>query len=98
MADTLAEYNAVTESPGVTAKMHGIRGSDALAVGVRDVAKKTVAGIDPYGPLATAHLKAHQRVHMDVTLPPGKCYAIVGFSASVTSLRLELWQGQSRSS
>ena len=67
----------------VTVAVQSAAGTDALAKGVRDASRKLVAGMQPDGPLATGSLKEKQHLQTDVTLAPGKCYAIVGFSPKV---------------
>ncbi|HZU84396.1 MAG TPA: hypothetical protein VE987_15810 [Polyangiaceae bacterium] len=42
------------------------------------------------GPLATGTLSDRQKLQTDVTLQPGKCYAIVGYSKKVRDLDLYL--------
>jgi hypothetical protein len=42
------------------------------------------------GPLAMGSLKEKQHLQTDITLNPGKCYAVVGFSQKVKDLDLHL--------
>jgi hypothetical protein len=84
-------YDAANASPAATLKPDGAKGGDALAKGVREAAKKLTAGMVPEGPLAMGSLKEKQHLHTDVTLQPGKCYALVGFSQKVKDLDLYLF-------
>jgi hypothetical protein len=83
-------YDAATAAPAATLKPDGSKGGDALAKGVRDVAKKLPAGMQPDGPLAMGAVKEKQHLQTDVTLQPGKCYSIVGYSKKVKDLDLYL--------
>lgn len=83
-------FDAMNASPSATLKPDGAKGGDALAKGVRDAAKKLSAGMQPEGPLAMGSIKEKQHLHTEVTLQPGKCYSIVGFSAKVKDLDLYL--------
>lgn len=83
-------YDAASSAPAATLKPDGAKGGDALAKGVRDVAKKLPAGMQPDGPLAMGNVKEKQHLQTDVTLQPGKCYSIVGFSKKVKDLDLYL--------
>src|SRR5579859_2162103 len=84
-------YDAANASPAATLKPDGAKGGDALAKGVREAAKKLTAGMTPEGPLAMGSVKEKQHLHTDVTLQPGKCYSIVGFSQKVKDLDLYLF-------
>jgi hypothetical protein len=83
-------YDAATSAPAATLKPDGAKGGDTLAKGVRDVAKKLPAGMQPDGPLAMGNVKEKQHLQTDVTLQPGKCYSIVGYSKKVKDLDLYL--------
>jgi hypothetical protein len=83
-------YDAASSAPAATLKPDGAKGGDALAKGVRDVAKKLPAGMQPEGPLAMGAVKEKQHLQTDVTLQPGKCYSIVGYSKKVKDLDLYL--------
>lgn len=83
-------YDAASSAPAATLKPDGAKGGDALAKGVRDVAKKLPAGMQPDGPLAMGAVKEKQHLQTDVTLQPGKCYSIVGYSKKVKDLDLYL--------
>jgi hypothetical protein len=84
-------YDATNAAPAATLKANGSTGGDALAKGVRDLAKKLPGGMKPEGPLAVGSLKEKQHLQTDVTLQPGKCYSIVGFSKNVKDLDLYLF-------
>jgi hypothetical protein len=83
-------FDAVNTAPSATLKANGVAGKDALAKGVRDVAKRLTGGMQPDGPLAMGSIKEKQHLQTDVTLKPGKCYAIVGFSKKIKDLDLHL--------
>jgi hypothetical protein len=84
-------YDAASSAPAATLKPSGATGSDVLAKGVRDAAKKLPAGMAPDGPLAMGALKEKGHLQTDITLAPGKCYSIVGFSKKVKDLDLYLF-------
>jgi hypothetical protein len=83
-------FEAANSAPSATLKAGGSTGNDPLAKGVRDAAKKLPAGMQPEGPLAMGSLKEKQHLQTDVTLAPGKCYSIVGYSKKVKDLDLYL--------
>jgi hypothetical protein len=83
-------FDAANSAPAATLKPDGAKGGDPLAKGVRDVAKKLAAGMQPDGPLAMGAVKEKQHLQTDVTLQPGKCYSIVGYSKKVKDLDLYL--------
>jgi hypothetical protein len=83
-------FDAASSAPAATLKPDGAKGGDALAKGLRDVAKKLPAGMQPDGPLALGSMKEKQHLQTDVTLQPGKCYSIVGYSKKVKDLDLYL--------
>lgn len=83
-------FDAATAAPAATLKQDGAKGGDPLAKGIRDAAKKLPPGMQPEGPLAMGSLKEKQHLQTDVTLAPGKCYSIVGFSKKVKDLDLYL--------
>jgi hypothetical protein len=84
-------WDAASSAPAATLKPSGATGGDALAKGVRDAAKKLPAGMQPDGPLAMGSLKEKGHLQTDITLAPGKCYSIVGFSKKVKDLDLYLF-------
>ena len=71
------------QAPGATA-------GDPVEAGIRATAAKTAPGMQPDGQLATGDLKQGDHLAMQVTLQPGKCYAVVGYSAGVKDLDLRL--------
>jgi hypothetical protein len=84
-------FDAAKGAPAATLKNGGPTGNDPLAKGIRDVAMKLPPGMKPDGPLATGNLKEKQHLQTDLTLQPGKCYSIVGFSKKVKDLDLYLF-------
>jgi hypothetical protein len=83
-------FQSATTAPAATLKQNGATGGDPLAKGIRDAAKKLTAGMQPEGPLAMGSIKEKQHLQTDVTLTPGKCYSIVGYSKKVKDLDLYL--------
>jgi hypothetical protein len=83
-------FESASSAPHATLKPGGAAGGDALAKGVRDVAKKAAPGMKPEGPLATGSVKEKAHLQTVVMLQPGKCYAVVGFSSKVKDLDLYL--------
>jgi hypothetical protein len=83
-------FDAASSAPAATLKQDGSKGSDPLAKGIREASKKLPAGMQPDGPLAMGSLKEKQHLQTEVTLAPGKCYSIVGFSRKVKDLDLYL--------
>jgi hypothetical protein len=83
-------FDAAAAAPAATMKPAGATGGDPLAKGVREAAKKLAAGMQPDGPMAMGSLKEKQHLQADITLQPGKCYAIVGYSKKVKDLDLYL--------
>jgi hypothetical protein len=83
-------FDAANAAPAATLKAGGATGTDPLAKGVRDNAKAAAPGMEADGPLAMGSLKEKQHLQTDVTLKPGKCYAVVGYSQKVKDLDLHL--------
>ncbi|HEX3343608.1 MAG TPA: hypothetical protein VHS09_03505 [Polyangiaceae bacterium] len=83
-------FQQAAAAPAATLKQNGATGGDPLAAGIRDAAKKLPAGMQPDGPLAMGSIKEKQHLQTDVTLAPGKCYSIVGYSKKVKDLDLYL--------
>ncbi|HEY1694660.1 MAG TPA: hypothetical protein VGG39_20960 [Polyangiaceae bacterium] len=83
-------FDAANTAPAATMKQNGTAGGDPLAKGIKDAAKKLPAGMTPEGPMAMGSIKEKQHLQTDVTLAPGKCYSIVGFSKKVKDLDLYL--------
>jgi hypothetical protein len=61
-----------------------------LAKGLAAVALKAAPGMKPEGAIATGKLKEGDHMEWSVTLAPGKCYAIVGYSPSSEIQDLDL--------
>lgn len=73
IASAAASANAATlQAPGSL---------PAVETGLKATAAKTAPGMTPDGQLAQGDLKEGDHLTMMVTLQPGKCYAIVGYSA-----------------
>jgi len=83
-------FDAANSAPAATLKAGGASGADALSKGVRETAKSAAPGLNPDGPLAMGSLKEKQHLQTDVTLKPGKCYAVVGYSQKIKDLDLHL--------
>ncbi|HEY8040241.1 MAG TPA: hypothetical protein VIF15_10635 [Polyangiaceae bacterium] len=83
-------FQAASAAPPATLKANGVTGGDPLAKGVRDAAKRLPAGMQPDGPMAMGSIKEKQHLQADITLQPGKCYSIVGYSKKVKDLDLYL--------
>jgi hypothetical protein len=83
-------FDAANSAPAATLKQNGAAGGDPLAKGIKEAAKKLPAGMQPDGPLAMGSIKEKQHLQTDVTLAPGKCYSIVGYSKKVKDLDLYL--------
>jgi hypothetical protein len=84
-------YESASGAPAATLKEKGTGGGDPIAKGIRDAAMKLPSGMKPEGPMATGSLKEKQHLQTDVTLQPGKCYSIVGYSKKVKDLDLYLF-------
>jgi hypothetical protein len=83
-------FDSTSHAPPAALKDKGTAAADPLAKGLKDLAKKAAPGMEPDGPLATGTLKEKQNLQTDITLQPGKCYAIVGYSKKVKDLDLYL--------
>jgi hypothetical protein len=83
-------FDATSHAPPAALKEKDAAGRDPLARGIKEVAKKAAPGMVPDGPLATGNLKEKENVQTEVTLQPGKCYAVVGYSKKVKDLDLYL--------
>jgi hypothetical protein len=81
-----AELAAIASSTaGATAaKTQPASGSASteLGKGLAAIALKAAPGMKPEGMLASGTLKEGEHLGWSVTLTPGKCYAVVGFSPS----------------
>src|SRR5215472_7525631 len=72
-------FDSTSQAAAATLKDKDAAGRDPLAPGLKDVARKAAPGMVADGPLATGNLKEKQNQQTDVTLVPGKCYAVVGY-------------------
>jgi hypothetical protein len=61
-----------------------------LAKGIAGVAAKMAPGMTPEGAIATSTLKEGGHVAWSLSMPPGKCYAVVGYSPSGEIADLDL--------
>jgi hypothetical protein len=77
----LAAITAAAAS-ATPAKTQPAAATGDLAKGLTTVAIKAAPGMKPEGPVATGVLKEGDHLGWSVSLPPGKCYAIVGYSPS----------------
>jgi hypothetical protein len=84
-------FETVTAAPKATAKAGGVAGASPADKGVRELAKVAAVGMKPDGALLTGKLDEKQAAQAEITLKPGKCYALVGFSPKVTDLDLYLF-------
>ena len=83
-------FDSTSHAPLATLKEKEAAVADPLAAGLKEVAKKAAPGMVADGPLATGNLKEKQNLQTEVTLAPGKCYALVGYSKKVKDLDLYL--------
>lgn len=83
-------FDAMNAAPPAKLKDDGLKKSDAVAKGIKDASKKLPAGMKPEGPLAVGNVPEKQHLRTDITLAPGKCYSILGFSPTVKDLDLYL--------
>jgi hypothetical protein len=58
----------------------GPAGTDAADTGLKALAAKQAAGMHPDGPVSKGMLQQGGHLEMLVTLVPGKCYSILGYS------------------
>jgi hypothetical protein len=84
-------FEAASIAPAAALVPNGATGHDLLARGIRNAARKLPAGMKPEGPLATGTLKEKKHLQTEVTLAPGKCYSILGYSKKVKDLDLYLF-------
>jgi hypothetical protein len=83
-------FDRTSHAPAAALREKGTAAADPLAKALRELAKRAAPGMEPDGPLATGTLKEKQNLQTDITLQPGKCYAIVGYSKAVKDLDLYL--------
>jgi hypothetical protein len=85
------EFDDMNAAPPAKLKADGLKEKgNALAKGILEASKKLPAGMKPEGPLVTGNVAQKTHLQTDVTLAPGKCYSILGFSATVKDLDLYL--------
>ena len=84
------EFDDMNAAPPAHLKDDGLKKGDVLAKGILDASKKLPPGMKPEGPLAVGNVPAKMHLRTDITLGPGKCYSILGFSATVKDLDLFL--------
>jgi hypothetical protein len=65
-----------------SAKMESPNAASGLSKGLAAIALKGAPGMKPEGQVATGTFKEGDHLEMSVTLAPGKCYAVVGYSPS----------------
>lgn len=83
-------FDSAKSAPKATTKPNGVAGPGPLAAGVRDSAKTAASGMKADGPLVTGKLEEKKNLRTEITLRPGRCFTIVGYSAKVTDLDLYL--------
>jgi hypothetical protein len=83
-------FDAAKSAPKAVAKPNGVAGAGPLAAGVRGLAKTAAPGMKADGPLVTGKLEEKKNARTEITLKPGRCYTLVGYSAKVTDLDLYL--------
>jgi hypothetical protein len=83
-------FDAAKAAPKAITKPNGVAGPGALAAGVRELAKTAAPGMKADGPLVTGKLEEKKNLRAEITLKPGRCYALLGYSAKVTDLDLYL--------
>jgi hypothetical protein len=84
-------FEAANNAPAAVLTPNGAAAHDLLGKGIRDAARKLPAGMKPDGPLATGSLKEKGQLQTEITLAPGKCYSIIGYSKKVKDLDLYLF-------
>jgi hypothetical protein len=89
-ADVQKIFDAANAAPKATTKPNGIAGPSPLAKGVRELAKTAAPGMKADGPLVVGKLDEKKNQQTEVTLKPGKCYAVVGYATKITDLDLYL--------
>jgi hypothetical protein len=83
-------FDGMNAAPSAKQKENGVKGNDALAKGLREASKKLPAGMKPEGPLLTGKVAEKTHLKTDITLAPGKCYSLLGYSEKVQDLDLYL--------
>jgi hypothetical protein len=90
-ADVQKLFEAAGAAPKATLKPNGTAGAGPLAKGVRDLAKVAAPGMKADGPMATGKLDEKKHSQTEITLKPGKCYAVIGFATQISDLDLYLF-------
>jgi hypothetical protein len=83
-------FDAATSAPKAVTKPNGVAGPGPLTKGLRDLAKAAAPGMKADGPLFVGKLDEKKHLQAEVTLKPGKCYALVGYSTKVIDVDLYL--------
>jgi hypothetical protein len=83
-------FDAAKAAPKATTKPNGVAGPGSIAAGVRELAKTAASGMKADGPLVTGKLEEKKNLRAEITLKPGRCYTLIGYSAKVTDLDLYL--------
>ena len=83
-------FEDATRAPAASLRERGATADDPIAQGIREAAKRAAPGMEPDGALAVGVLREKQNVQTDITLQPGRCYAIVGYSKKVEDVDLYL--------
>ncbi len=84
-------FSAAGAAPAAAMAPGGSIG-DPIEGDIKTLAAKQAPGMQPDGPIAKGTLQEGGHLEMMVTLAPGKCYSVIGFSPSggVTDLDLHL--------
>jgi hypothetical protein len=83
-------FDTAKSAPKAITKPNGVAGPGPVAAGVREFAKTAASGMKADGPLVTGKLEEKKNLRAEITLKPGRCYTLVGYSAKVTDLDLYL--------
>ncbi len=91
-AGTGASDAAAEAGPAVTGNILEQAGDSVVDLGAAAMAKTSAPGMDPEGAPGRATLKEGEHFNMLVTMQPGRCYTIIGFSpdGQVSQLDLKL--------
>jgi hypothetical protein len=83
-------FDDMNAAPPAHLKDDGLKKGDALSKGILDASKKLPAGMKPEGPLVVGNVPQKMHLRTEITLAPGKCYSILGYSATIKDLDLYL--------
>jgi hypothetical protein len=83
-------YAGASAAPKIALDAPGSASHDALETGLSDLATKAAPGMQPDGPRGRGKLAEKGHLVMSVSLDPGKCYAVLGFSPSGAIVDLDL--------